>query len=314
MYPRDREVDIHRSAKSSDGGLEHHLDHPCRRRPKPAPRWEARWTPPAISYRPSDRRASSCPSPSKPCCRNTPHGSQVERVGGSCGPRTLTTRRAHRRRWLIFGLVAAAAWIYSRRPSSSCRPPSGPRTARSSSRARSRPGGARSSSRLRANCCSSSVGSLSGRAVACPDPTSDLLRVSDRGCGCFDRDPPLPRWRFPVPLVARFICVIALLSSPQVDDVFAALSNAHWWLAIGLISLGMLRIRHDVWGVPGSWRSRPSRACPGSLPFTAFRCWASAPSETARAIPGRSLVWRRSVSWSRPHSSSDHPAMATSDR
>ena len=31
-----------------------------------------------------------------------------------------------------------------------------------------------------------------------------------------------------------------MLSSPQVDDVFAALSNTHWWLAIGLVSLGML--------------------------------------------------------------------------
>jgi hypothetical protein len=48
------------------------------------------------------------------------------------------------------------------------------------------------------------------------------------------------RWRHQVPLWARFACMLALLCSPQVDDAFAILSNSHWWLAIGLMSLGML--------------------------------------------------------------------------
>lgn len=48
------------------------------------------------------------------------------------------------------------------------------------------------------------------------------------------------RWRLSVPLTARFICVLALLCSPAVDEVFGSLLNAHWWLAIGLVLLGML--------------------------------------------------------------------------
>ena len=49
------------------------------------------------------------------------------------------------------------------------------------------------------------------------------------------------RWRHPVPLAAQFVCLLALLCSPQVDDAFGTLSNAHWWLAVGVLSLGMLR-------------------------------------------------------------------------
>ena len=48
------------------------------------------------------------------------------------------------------------------------------------------------------------------------------------------------RWRFSVPLEARFLCLLALLCSPAVDEVFGALSNAHWFLAIGLVLMGML--------------------------------------------------------------------------
>jgi hypothetical protein len=48
------------------------------------------------------------------------------------------------------------------------------------------------------------------------------------------------RWRFSVPLSARFLCLLALLCSPAVEEVFGTLSNAHWWLAIGLVLLGML--------------------------------------------------------------------------
>src|SRR5450759_3953908 len=48
------------------------------------------------------------------------------------------------------------------------------------------------------------------------------------------------RWRFSVPLTARFLCVLALLCSPAVEEVFGTLTNAHWWLAIGLVLVGML--------------------------------------------------------------------------
>jgi hypothetical protein len=48
------------------------------------------------------------------------------------------------------------------------------------------------------------------------------------------------RWRYPVPLAARFVCVLALLCSPAVHEVFGTLTNAHWWLALGLVLLGML--------------------------------------------------------------------------
>lgn len=48
------------------------------------------------------------------------------------------------------------------------------------------------------------------------------------------------RWRFPVPITARYVCVLALLCSPAVDEVFGTFSNAHWWLAVGLVLLGML--------------------------------------------------------------------------
>jgi hypothetical protein len=50
------------------------------------------------------------------------------------------------------------------------------------------------------------------------------------------------RWRAPVPVLARFACLVALLCSPAVDETFATLSNTHWWLGIGLLLLGML---HD---------------------------------------------------------------------
>ena len=48
------------------------------------------------------------------------------------------------------------------------------------------------------------------------------------------------RWRFSVPLSARFLCLLALLCSPAVDEVFGTLTNAHWWLGIGLVLIGML--------------------------------------------------------------------------
>lgn len=48
------------------------------------------------------------------------------------------------------------------------------------------------------------------------------------------------RWRLSVPLTARFVCMLALLCSPAVDEVFGTLVNAHWWLDLGLVLLGML--------------------------------------------------------------------------
>ena len=48
------------------------------------------------------------------------------------------------------------------------------------------------------------------------------------------------RWRSSIPLSARFLCLLALLCSPAVDEVFGTLTNAHWWLAIGLVLVGML--------------------------------------------------------------------------
>jgi hypothetical protein len=48
------------------------------------------------------------------------------------------------------------------------------------------------------------------------------------------------RWRFSVPLSARFLCLLALLCSPAVDEVFWALASTQWWLGIGLVLIGML--------------------------------------------------------------------------
>ena len=49
------------------------------------------------------------------------------------------------------------------------------------------------------------------------------------------------RWRWQVPLAARFVCLLALLCSPAVDqEALGTLTNSHWWLAIGLVLLGML--------------------------------------------------------------------------
>lgn len=49
------------------------------------------------------------------------------------------------------------------------------------------------------------------------------------------------RWRFSVPLSARFLCLLALLCSPAVNgEAFGTLTNAHWWLGIGLVLMGML--------------------------------------------------------------------------
>ena len=50
-----------------------------------------------------------------------------------------------------------------------------------------------------------------------------------------------PRWRFEVPLGLRFAVMLGLLCSPTVDEVHGNLTNAHWWLAIGLVLIGLLR-------------------------------------------------------------------------
>lgn len=48
------------------------------------------------------------------------------------------------------------------------------------------------------------------------------------------------RWRGGIPIGARFVCVLALLCSPAVDEAYATVASAHWWLAIGLVLVGML--------------------------------------------------------------------------
>jgi hypothetical protein len=48
------------------------------------------------------------------------------------------------------------------------------------------------------------------------------------------------RWRDPVPLIARFACLVALLCVPGVGETYGTLTNTHWWLGIGLLLLGML--------------------------------------------------------------------------
>ncbi len=55
------------------------------------------------------------------------------------------------------------------------------------------------------------------------------------------------RWRDPVPIQARFVCMLALLCAPGVGETYATLSNAHWWLGVGLVLLGMLRDPHRGW-------------------------------------------------------------------
>ncbi len=56
------------------------------------------------------------------------------------------------------------------------------------------------------------------------------------------------RWRDPVPRGARFLCLLALLCAPGVGETFGTLANAHWWLGVGLVLLGMLRDPGGRWG------------------------------------------------------------------
>ena len=147
------------------------------------------------------------------------------------------------------------------------------------------PGGARSSSRMPATVALPAWDRIPGRAVARPDPTSDLLRVSDRGGGRFDRHPPLAPagdclslitgssassrcWSFPAgrrplrhaqqcPLVARHRLDIARNAQRSATTCGAS-------RGVGVHSHREL-VRD-------------------SLPFTVFRCWASAPSEIAQGI------------------------------
>jgi hypothetical protein len=48
------------------------------------------------------------------------------------------------------------------------------------------------------------------------------------------------RWRGGIPVGVRFVLVLALLCSPAVDETYATLASAHWWLAVGLVLVGML--------------------------------------------------------------------------
>jgi hypothetical protein len=48
------------------------------------------------------------------------------------------------------------------------------------------------------------------------------------------------RWRSSIPLGARFVCMLALLCSPAVDETYGALAGLHSWLSVGLVLMGLL--------------------------------------------------------------------------
>lgn len=47
------------------------------------------------------------------------------------------------------------------------------------------------------------------------------------------------RWRTPVPLNVRVLCLLALLCAPGIGETYLVLANAHWWMGIGVVVLGM---------------------------------------------------------------------------
>jgi len=47
------------------------------------------------------------------------------------------------------------------------------------------------------------------------------------------------RWRIPISLNMRVVCLLALLCAPGIGETYLVLANAHWWMAIGLVLLGM---------------------------------------------------------------------------
>lgn len=49
------------------------------------------------------------------------------------------------------------------------------------------------------------------------------------------------RWRTSAPLGVRFACMVALLCAPGLGETYGTLANVHWWLAVGLLLIGLLR-------------------------------------------------------------------------
>jgi glycosyltransferase involved in cell wall biosynthesis len=47
------------------------------------------------------------------------------------------------------------------------------------------------------------------------------------------------RWRIPVSPNMRVLCLLALLCAPGIGETYLVLANAHWWMGIGLVLLGM---------------------------------------------------------------------------
>lgn len=90
------------------------------------------------------------------------------------------------------------------------------------------------------------------------------------------------RWRFPVPIAARFVCVVSLLCTPGISEAYGALSDMHWWLAVGLVLLGML---HD----PLSRRLRIGEIAFVALTATSgFAALYGLPCLAVRALKNRS--------------------------
>ena len=48
------------------------------------------------------------------------------------------------------------------------------------------------------------------------------------------------RWCAPVSFPVRVVCLFALVSMPGTDEIMFTLTNIHWWLAVGVVILGLL--------------------------------------------------------------------------
>jgi hypothetical protein len=87
-----------------------------------------------------------------------------------------------------------------------------------------------------------------------------------------------PRWRFQVSIERRFLVLLALVCLPTVDETHANLTNVHWWLALGLVLIGLL---HDPRSLSGRVReltfvavaSATGFAALYGLPLLAVRAW-----------------------------------------
>jgi hypothetical protein len=90
------------------------------------------------------------------------------------------------------------------------------------------------------------------------------------------------RWRGSIPVGIRFVCVLALLCSPAVDETFATLASAHWWLAVGLVLVGMLYDPVSRWIKAGEIVFTAATA------FSGFAALYAIPTLAVRAVRNRS--------------------------